>query len=179
MDSEERRLAAQILSAGLKGFPHSKADSETIAFYVMSLDDLTPGEIRAAMTKLCRTAKFFPTIAEIVEAVESLRGTAQGTAGVLEAGEAWEEAMRNVRQNHAYKPWVFSTPEVEQAVKQFGKMELIQLEESGVNTARAQFMRIYEGCVRRSKERKQNEDVLAKLGVKVKAIDGPNVKQIG
>lgn len=164
------------MTACLRGFPNSKADSETVKFYVAALNDLTFEQVLAALSKLCRTAKFFPTVAEIFEAAESITNTAQEKAGVLEPGEAWEEAMRNVRENHVYKPWVFSTPEVEQAVKQFGKMELVQLEESGVNTARAQFMRIYEGCVRRSKEKKQNEDVLKKLGIagRVKEIAPTN-----
>jgi hypothetical protein len=37
-------------------------------------------------------------------------------------------------------------------------------------------MRIYEGCVRRSKEKKQNEDVLRKLGIagRVKEIAPTN-----
>jgi hypothetical protein len=170
MTAKEKAATTQILTACLRGFPNSKADGETIKFYVAALNDLTFEQVLAALSKLCKTAKFFPTVAEIYEAAESITNTAQNT-GVLEPGAAWEEAMRNVRENHVYKPWVFSTPEVEQAVKQFGKMELVQLEESGVNTARAQFMRIYEGCVRRSKEKKQNEDVLKKLGIeKIKTI---------
>ena len=160
----------QILTACLHGYPNSKADGETVKFYVAALNDLSFVQVRAALAKLSKTAKFFPTVAEIYEAAESITNTAQKKSGVLEPGEAWEEAMRNVRENHVYKPWVFSTPEVEQAVKQFGKMEFVQLEESGVNTARAQFMRIYEGCVRRAKEKKQNEDVLSKMGLNMKEI---------
>lgn len=169
----------QILTACLHGFPNSKADGETIKFYVAALNDLSFAEVRAALAKLSRTAKFFPTVAEIYEAAESLRNTAQKKSGVLEAGEAWEEAMRNVRENHVYKPWVFTTPEVEQAVKQFGKMELVELKEDGVNTARAQFMRIYEGCVRRAKEKKQNEDVLSKMGLNMKEIGQQSTLALG
>ncbi len=165
---------AQLLTAFLRGFPHSKADSETVAVYVLSLDDYSPIEIRAAMAKLCRTAKFFPTIAEICEAIESIKATVSQTKGELSAGEAWEAAMRNVRENHVYKPWEYPTPEFEQAVKQFGKAELCNLREDAVNTARAQFIKIYDGCVRRSREKKLNLDVLKKMGVDVdiKAIDG-------
>lgn len=133
-------------------------------FYVMSLDDLSFAEVLAALTKLSRTAKFFPTVAEIYEAAESIRKTAQGT-GELDAGQAWEEVMRLAKTCHKYKPWTYSTPEVEQAVKQFGKMELISLEESAMNTARAQFRNIYNGIMSRKREQKQNKAVLAKLGI--------------
>lgn len=157
-------MTTKMLTAALLGFPHSKANAETIAFYVMALDDLTFVEIRAAISKLCKTAKFFPTVAEIYEAAESVKETAKG-AVTLDAGQAWEEAMRLVKTCHMYKPWTFSTPEVEQAVKQFGKMELIALEESAMNTARAQFRNIYNGIISRKKEQTQNKAVLARLGV--------------
>jgi hypothetical protein len=134
--------------------------------YVMSLDELTFFEVKAAVMKLLRTAKFFPTIAEIFEAVDSLKETATGR-DTKDAGEAWEEAMKLVRTCHMYKPWTFSTPEVEQAVKQFGKRELIALETDDVNTARAQFMRIYNRVVERKKQRENNEKVLTKLNVPV------------
>jgi hypothetical protein len=153
-----------MLTAVLLGYPSSKANAETIAFYVMALDDLSFVEIRAALSKLTKTAKFFPTVAEIYEAAESVKATAQGTAE-LDAGQAWEEVMRLVKTCHMYKPWSYSTPEVEQAVKQFGKMELISLEESAMNTARAQFRNIYNGILSRKKEQTQNKAVLARLGV--------------
>lgn len=157
-------MTTEMLTAALLGFPAGKANAETIAFYVMALDDLSFVEVRAALSKLCKTAKFFPTVAEIYEAAESVKNTAQGSAE-LDAGQAWEEAMRLVKTCHMYKPWTFSCPEVEQAVKQFGKMELISLEESAMNTARAQFRNIYNGIISRKKEQQQNKDVLAKLGV--------------
>lgn len=133
-------------------------------FYVMALDELSFTEVRAALSKLTKTAKFFPTVAEIYEAAESVKATAQGTAE-LDAGQAWEEVMRLVKTCHMYKPWTYSCPEVEQAVKQFGKMELISLEESAMNTARAQFRNIYNSILSRKKEQTQNKAVLARLGV--------------
>ena len=78
--------------------------------------------------------------------------------------------MQNVRRNHVYKPWVFSCPEVEQAVKQFGKMELIGLEEDAINTARAQFMRIYNGVLRRRAEKQQNKQILQCMGTRARAL---------
>ena len=164
-------MTTQMLAACLRGFPNSKADNETILFYITALDDLSFVEVKAALTKLCRTAKFFPTVAEIYETAESLRETMQG--GSLDAGEAWEEVMRLVRTCHVYKPWTYSNHDVEQAVKQFGKQELCALGAEDVNTARAQFRRIYNDIVNKRKNRETNKQVLTKLGVKMdKQIGG-------
>ena len=170
----------QMLAACLRGFPNSKADNETILFYITAMDDLTFVEVKAALTKLCRTAKFFPTVAEIYEAAESVKQTAQGD-GQKDAGQAWEEVMRLVKTCHMYKPWTYSTPEVEQAVKQFGKMELISLEESAMNTARAQFRNIYNGILARKKERNQNKAVLEKMGIQLEEqlAGGSRLKLVG
>ena len=173
-------MTTEMLTAVLLGYPSSRANAETIAFYVMALDDLSFVEIRAALSKLTKTAKFFPTVAEIYEAAESVKNTAQGTTE-LDAGQAWEEVMRLVKTCHMYKPWTYSTPEVEQAVKQFGKMELISLEESAMNTARAQFRNIYNGILARKKERDQNKAVLSKLGIQLEEqiAEGSRLKLVG
>ena len=170
----------QMLAACLRGFPNSKADNETILFYITAMDDLTFVEVKAALTKLCRTAKFFPTVSEIYEAAESVKNTAQGTTE-LDAGQAWEEVMRLGKTCHMYRPWTYSTPEVAQAVKQCGKMELISLEESAMNTARAQFRNIYNGILARKKERDQNKAVLSKLGIQPEEqiAGGSRLKLVG
>lgn len=172
-------MTTEMLTAALLGFPASKANAETVAFYVMALDDLSFVEVRAALSKLCKTAKFFPTVAEIYETAESMKETVQG--GRKDAGEAWQEAMNLVKTCHIYKPWQFSMPEVEQAVKQFGKMELIELKEDAMNTARAQFMRIYNGILARKKEKEQNKAVLAKMGIQLEEqlAGGSRLKLVG
>ncbi len=134
-------------------------------FYVIALDELSYVEVKAALAKLSQTAKFFPTVAEIYEAARSLKATAHDN-GTLDAGQAWEEAMRLVKTCHVYKPWTFSNPDVEQAVKQFGKQELCALGAADVNTARAQFRRIYNDVVSRRRDREDNEKVLARLGIR-------------
>lgn len=135
-------------------------------FYVIALDELSYVEVKAALAKLSQTAKFFPTVAEIYEAARSIRATAEDN-GELDAGQAWEEAMRLVKTCHVYKPWTFSNPDVEQAVKQFGKQELCALGAADVNTARAQFRRIYNDVVSRRKDREENEKVLTRLGIRM------------
>ena len=169
MARQEMERTIKLLATCRKAFPQSKADGETLALYARALEPLGYGAIEAAVMRCLRTARFFPTIAEIYDAAESVQRTATNT-GTPEAGEAWEEAMQNVRRNHVYKPWVFSCPEVKQAVKQFGKMELIGLEEDAMNTARAQFMRIYNGILRRRAEKQQNKQILQCMGTRARAL---------
>lgn len=154
---------------------------EKLAVCAMALASggLTGAEVKAAMLKLSRTSLKYPAVAAIFAAADELKAAAQGTE-VLDAGAAWEEAMLNVKRNHVYKPWKFSRPEVEQAVKQFGKMELCELESDAVNTARAQFMRIYTAIVERGRAREQNTAVLNQLGrAKIDKLIGGALKQIG
>lgn len=153
----------QLLTLLSKSYPHSKADGSTLALYVKALEPLSYAQIEAGVTKCMRKCKFFPTVAEIFESAESMTMTANNT-GKPEAGEAWQEAMDNVRKYSCYKPWQYSCDEVKQAVKQFGKMDLIMLESDAVNTARAQFMRIYNAIVNRQAEKEENQKVFAQLG---------------
>ena len=153
----------KLLTLVSKAYPYAKADGATFALYAKALEPLSYDEINAGVTKCMRKCKFFPTVAEIFEAAESMKKTAAGN-GKPEAGEAWQEAMDNVRRYSCYKPWKYSCDEVEQAVKQFGKMDLIMLESDAVNTARAQFMRIYNSELERKAEREENRRILKQLG---------------
>ena len=53
----------------------SRADAETLALYVKVLAPLSYTEIEAAVLRIMRTAKFFPTAAEIFEAAEKVGKT--------------------------------------------------------------------------------------------------------
>ena len=153
----------QLLTLLSKSYPHSKADGSTLALYVKALEPLSYAQIEAGVTKCMRKCKFFPTVAEIFESAERMTMTANNT-GKPDAGEAWKEVMDNVRKYSCYKPWQYSCAEVEQAVWQFGKMDLIMLESDAVNTARAQFMRIYNTIVERQAETEEIKKVFAQLG---------------
>lgn len=166
-ETERMTMHVKTLTPYLAIFPGNKLDERSIFLYARALAEYEPEEVSAAMLKLLKTATFFPRVSEIVSAIESLRdfaAIADGKRlGYPSEGEAWMETMENVRHNHVYKPWTYSHPLVEQAVKQFGKLELINLKPAEMNTARAQFMRIYKAGVERDIERKQNSETLEKL----------------
>lgn len=166
-ESERVQMHVKILTPYLAVFPGNKMDDVSVFLYARALAEYEPEEVSAAMLKLLKTATFFPRVAEIVQAIESLRdfaAIADGKRlGCPSEGEAWMEAMENVRHNHLYKPWTYSHPLVEQAVKQFGKLELINLKPADMNCARAQFMRIYKALALQEADRRRSGETLQKL----------------
>lgn len=164
----------RVLTPYLLVFPNCKLNEAGLMVYARSLSEFQADEIDAAMLKLMRTSKFFPTIAEIFDTVEKIRAIMTGTDNDG-AGAAWHEAMELVRHVGPYRPWTFSSPAVERAVKHFGKMELCELETDAVNTARAQFMRIYNEEAARAKER---ADVKAALNALPRGEAGTLIKRL-
>ena len=157
----------KTLAPYLLAFPSCKANEGTLVIYARALSAYNVGEINAAMFKLVKSCKFFPTIAEIGEQVENLRQFVReehgGQPSIPSADEAWAEVQRLAKTCHVYKPWTFSHPAVEMAVNHFGKYELCTLEIYAVNTARAQFMRIYDAIVKRMKDKQLNQETIAAL----------------
>ena len=169
MEQEDVGKVMKLLVTCRKAFPSSRADAETLALYVKVLAPLSYAEVEAAVLRIMRTAKFFPTAAEIFEAAEKVERAANQT-GLPDAGEAWREVEENVYQNHVYRPWVYSCDEVRAAVQRFGKNELCSLGEHEVNTARAQFMKIYNEIVARGREDRADRHVLTQMGERAKAL---------
>ena len=165
MTQADRAKTAQLLNAYLKLFPESKADAETLALYIPVLDELTFEQVKAAMIRLMHTARFFPKPAEIFAAAESVSKHINHD-GLPDAGEAWDECMRWLQRNSPYDanrtPW--KHPEVERAAKRFGVMALYELEAEQANTARAQFMKIYNQIVTQKQDAAVNDKVMQKLG---------------
>ena len=165
MTQADRAKTAQLLNAYLKLFPESKADAETLALYIPVLDELTFEQVKAAMIRLMHTARFFPKPAEIFAAAESVSKHVNQD-GLPDAGEAWDECMRWLQRNSPYDanrtPW--KHPEVERAAKRFGIMALYELEAEQANTARAQFMKIYNQIVTQKQDAAVNDKVMQKLG---------------
>ena len=164
----------KMLTPYLTVYPACKLEASGLMLYARALQDVPLDELDAAMVRLMRTSKFFPTVAEILEAVKTTRDVISGEdkGG---AGAAWHEAMELVRHVGPYRPWTYSSPAVERAVKHFGKMELCELETDAVNTARAQFMRIYNEEAARAKER---ADVKAAINALPRGEAGTLIKKL-
>lgn len=172
MDKEHQVAIIKTLMPYLAALPQSKINEGSLVIYARALSCLSLEQIDAAMLKLMRTSKFFPTVAEIFEQVENIQHFARGTNAPT-ADEAWGEAMKQAHDKSVYSKWEYSCEAVKIAVKRFGKNELCCLETDNVNTARAQFMRIYESVIKQSKDKKTNKSVLKALPkTTVQAITG-------
>lgn len=163
-------------------FPDCRLDSQGLRLYACSLNEYPAIKVRLAMQKLIKKTKFFPRVADIVEAMNELQEYADRTAGkgVLTSGEAWEDVQRELRRRSFYssEPWQFASKEVEKAARQFGLEELATLEMNAVNTARAQFMRIYDSIINAKKQNDDNKKLLAVMSDDVKRLVFGTVKQI-
>ena len=150
------------LTPYLMALPQSKINEGSLVIYAKALSSLSIAEIDAAMLKIMKTSKWFPTIAEIFEASENIETFITGKSKPT-ADMAWAEAMKLAHDKWIYGKWEYSCKEVELAVNYFGKMELCQIETDNINTARAQFMRIYESVLKRQRDLKTNGEVLNQL----------------
>ena len=169
----------KVLSPFLLAFPESKLAGEGLSMYARVLDHLSPEIVEAAMQKCMRSAKFFPRLSDIVEAAGDITQEISGESGTPDAGQAWAEAMKLVKERGPYQKWEYSCPEVEAAIKRFGRMELCMLEETAVNTARAQFRDIYNSETKRARGKKEAQEVLNKLGTqKVTQLVASVIKEI-
>ena len=171
LDKSQEKLMAitKMLSPYLALFPSCKIDSVGLVMYAKALLPLSLPVIEAALTKLLQTSVFFPSVAEIFKAADEMEEFVLAqTSGsrVPTAAEAWEEVQKLVKDCYVYKKWEFSCPQVEKAAKQFGIKELCVLESSAVNTARAQFMRIYESIVNQNLADRQNQRALDTMSAK-------------
>ena len=158
---DKQKEIIKILCGFRQAFPNTKADSDTMLIYSYALMDMEVGLIYAAMMKILHTSTFFPSVAEIRSTAEKLLNFNRKNT-LPTAGEAWEEVQKQVRKVGPYssQPWEFSCPAVEKAARQFGLMELCRLQENEVNTARAQFMRIYDRQQEKMKELREMKTVM-------------------
>lgn len=166
----------KILTPYLMAFPQSKMNEGALLVYARALEELELEQIEASMQMLIKSSKFFPTVAEIYEKVELVTNTIKRDIGDevdLSPAEAWENAMATLKSTSPYsrEPYIFANEKVERAVRQFGLSEMLMLEQNAVNTARAQFMKIYGGLLQRGRQEKEAKDALHKIGnAKVKAL---------
>ena len=117
-----------------------------------------------------RTCKFFPSIAEIMEAARELVIAATGER-TADMDEAWREVQKAMKETLAFHQPEFSTHEIKQAVDTIGWTTFLECKVDDFNTLRAQFLRIYESICRRKNTERINNNVLRLVGAdKIKMI---------
>lgn len=100
--------------------------------------DITAAEGVEAMRAHVAESRFFPTVADIRQAVAERR------VGAVDIGRAWEEVRRAISRYGRNKSPVFSHAAIENAVNTLGWIELCNSMEEDMPTIRAQFERYYK-----------------------------------
>ena len=162
-DLNHEQKIAEMMGYYQKGFPvQTRIDDDSFVLYAENLAEYTIPQLNAAMKKIIRTCKYFPSIAEICEAVESLtEHVSTGGKGIPDAGEAFREMIEQAKLHSVFTDkWKFSTPAIAKAVQRFGKNEVLYMNESEIGIARAQFRKIYEEELHKQAERKLNNEIL-------------------
>lgn len=163
-DQEHRLEIVKLLTPYLMAIPQSKMNSGSLVVYAKALRNFSIAEIETAMLKLMRTWKnfYFPTIADILEQINSMRDMVTGNE-TPSVDEAWHEVLKEIHDAFIYRKPKFSTPEITRAALNMGWTTLCNLGTNEMNTARAQFRDIYNGIIKREKDKKVNNEVLKTL----------------
>ena len=170
-EEQTRYNALRMLAAA---FPANKVESATIAVYMATLADLDAEQLRQAVLWCVTHCRFFPTVAEIREAVASSMPDRPPTST-----EAWGEVMHNALHIGSWGKPTFSHPLIQKTVDAFGWREIC-LSEGPSGVLRAQFIKAYDVMLMRHVETHQaitdNGVVwqqINALAAKMKALPGP------
>ena len=154
------------LSKFLTYFPYLdvKADSNIhviIATYARELAlEFDADTIYAAMTKIVKTAKFYPSFGEISQQAKSFKNHINRIEEPKTGDEAWQEALK-VAQGSGRE---FSSEEIKKAFNAIGYRTIAYSDESSLPYIRAQFIKAYETFLKRKEDFTINENIALKLG---------------
>lgn len=124
----------------------------TVALWHKMLGHLPFDIVEAGLAKVLVGAKFFPTVSELIEAVDSLR---LQSAGLPSQDEAWHEVCKNL---DPYSVPVWSHEAIHEIVKQLGGIRAL-CECDNMSPVRAHFFKLYDLIQKREKEQAVNEKV--------------------
>lgn len=126
----------------------------------LMLQDIPFPIAKAALLKVCRSSRFFPTVADIVAAAREINPQVEQ---LPTAEEAWAEVQKEILRAGHNLPTRFSTPTIRHAVEAIGWMNILLSENAMAD--RAHFLRIYDAMRTRQVARSENETVLKIAGV--------------
>ena len=131
-------------------YPRLDLGPQTINVYQLSLADIEPRLLRAAVLKHISTSKWLPTIADLRQGVTELVLEAEGQ---LTAPEAWGLVMREIGNVGHWGTPKFTSP-VRRAVESIGGWRQICFSEN-ITADRARFLEAYNLLSKRQAEKLQ------------------------
>lgn len=165
LDTHQEKII-DVLFPYTVAYHNFKGDKDAISnmmiIYAKALSNFSLLQIDTALAKLLIKSKFFPTIAEIFKEIESVNGYLNNTE-VKSADEAWIEVVNQISIAHVYKEPKFTSEAIKKAAHNMHWESLCNLKTDEVNTARSQFMRIYNNIIEREKDKQINKSVIQSL----------------
>lgn len=166
--NQEKDKVRNLLGLALANFPAMQERNmiPTAMLWEKMLEDVPEEVAEAALLKVLTTARYFPTIAELLEAVHDLTTTPD-----VSAFEAWGEVQRAIGAYGYPRPaeaMASMSPRTAVVVKQFGWETICMTSMDDVPTLRAQFFRAHTTMAER-----QKQDALLPAGIR------ESLKQIG
>ena len=151
----DKTTSAKIIASMFACYGQGQ-DGVRIATYTSVLTDIPTDILSKVCRKMILESKFLPSVAEIVEASRSLIGSMDESSRMKPWAEAWQEIEHQMHTAFVYEKPVFSTPEIEKAVKH----ELCETPSKDFRIAKAQLRDMYHEVCQRSKEESVNKFVL-------------------
>lgn len=156
METNEDASRIKALSILFGAYGQAK-DADRLAIYAGMLNGIPVVLLQSAVKKLLVTNKYLPSVSEIVESCEGLIGTVDDSVRIKTWDEAWDEIAHALQSTPWGKVPTFSSPEISEAVKNFGWHDLQSCRADDLPTVRAQMRRHYESvCDRMRANAKYN-----------------------
>lgn len=156
----ERQVAISVMCSVFRNFT-----ADQVRAYDRFLSDLPAPLVSAAIGSLIVSMKFPPTVAEIRDEARKIAAKAKGIEAP-DAGKSWERVRFGMRRFGSYQfdkflGWLKDQGDklTAETIQQFGWEAFANVPDDGMNTARAQYMRMYEA----NAKRKQEEARISKL----------------
>lgn len=153
-----KQETARLVALALANWPSMqdksfKVEATAILWYNL-LGHLPYPTVEAGLAKIIMTSKFFPTVAELAEAAESLQPKPNEPPPVE---EAWEEVCNKL---NPYQAPIWTHDAIRLTVKRLGGIRSL-CECGSIGTSRAHFFKLYEAFIEQEKDNTINNKVIA------------------
>lgn len=163
MDNEQLARIFKVLKPLVLAYPNLKITKDTLDLYARALSDIDFGALNAAVLKCINTCDYFPSIARIRAEATNMIQTVTDTK-IKSPDEAWDEVLKQMQETaFTTKKPLFSTPEIEQAARSMGWVNLCETKTDDIGVARGQFLKLYDAACKRRKEKSIDGEVLRRL----------------
>lgn len=145
---------AEILGYLAAAFPQAKVTKQTAIVFHDVLSGLPASDVMLAAKELVRECEFFPSPAQVLNAVGRMSGAVSPTPGV-----AWQEVLRQVGEKGQRGVPEFSHATTTAVVKAIGWRDICMSE--NVDVLRSNFLKMYDSMAK-SLDREALKELVSK-----------------